>query len=79
MPLQQQNIRIIGLMLRFSIKKYFYKATIKRVDFFQWFANLIIDSDMVLIKEVTAPDHVIRSGGYLILMQDQDTLGKFEL
>ena len=34
---------------------------------------------MELIQEVTAPDHVIRYGGYLILMQDQDTLGKFEL
>ena len=43
---------------------------------FQWYANLDIDGHMKLVAEEAAQNLPIRAGGYMILMQEQDSFGK---
>ena len=42
---------------------------------FQWYANLRIDGHMKLVAEEPAQNLAIRAGGYMILMQEQDSFG----
>ena len=43
---------------------------------FQWYANLDISGHMKLVAERSALNLPIRAGGYMILMQEQDSFGK---
>ena len=43
---------------------------------FQWYANLDIDGHMKLVAEEAAQHLPIRAGGYMILLQEQDSFGK---
>ena len=47
--------------------------------FIQWYVNIDGTENMELISSASVNHNTIRSGGYLTLMQEQDSVGKLSI